>query len=105
LKANLPVSSGSCPKATSKSSYWPGPILPPVQVTSETASLIVPSSVFTGVFSLVVVTFALQPSCGLTSTPRTGWSVGRYSCTFVVLAESSSSGTRKVRTPSVAPRA
>jgi len=88
-----------------KSWYSPCRILPPVQVISETASVIVPSSVLMGVLSLVVVTFAVQPACGVTRTPRTGWSVGRKTCTFVVLAVSSSLGTRKVSTPSVAPLA
>src|SRR3954466_3884880 len=90
-KVSCAVSSGSWPKATSKSSYWRGPIFPPVQVIWETASVIVPSSVLTGVLSLVSVTFAVHPSCGETSTPSNGWSVGRNSWTFVVLAVSLSS--------------
>lgn len=105
MKASSEASSGSWPKATEKSWYWPGLMVPLVQVTSETASVMVPSSVVTGVLSLVVVVVAVQPGIGPTRTPRTGWSVGKKTWTFVVLAPSSSLGTRKVRVPSVAPLA
>lgn len=56
LKVSWSVSSGSWPKPTLKSSYCPGAIFPPLKVISETASVMVPSSVLTAVLSLVVVT-------------------------------------------------
>jgi hypothetical protein len=46
------------------------------QSISETTWVMLPSSVWMGVVSLVWVMVAVQPVCGATSTPAMGWSVG-----------------------------
>src|SRR5438045_5350840 len=67
-----------------------------VHVILLTTSLISsPSSVFTGVLSLVVPTAAVQPGIGIVDTDAIGLSVGIATSSFVVEAVSLSVGTRK----------
>jgi hypothetical protein len=87
--------SGSGPKETGNCWNCPASIFPPVQVISLTAESTVPSSVFSGVASLVVVTFAVHPGTGWIDTDAIGWSVGRKTSSLTVDALSSSSGTLK----------
>src|SRR3954447_2210959 len=62
----------------------------------DTASVIVRSSSLTGLASLVLVTFATQPGCGLMLTDARGVSLGKDTARPVVLAVGDSVGTRKV---------
>src|SRR6185437_16578968 len=89
-----PVGSGSAD--TEKSWYCPGRILPPLQVTSETAVLNEPSSVTTGFGKVTVCTVTVHPGTGLTRNWAIGWSVGTWTCTWTVAAADSSSGTLNV---------
>ena len=73
------------------------------QSTSDTTWVISPSSVLIDVLSLVCLMVAVQPGWGSTRTPAIGWSVGRCTCRPTVLAESLSSGTRKVIAASLVP--
>jgi hypothetical protein len=60
-----------------------------------TASVTLPSSVSTGGFSGALVTTAVQPGIGVVRTEGIGWSEGRVTSSFTVLAVSDSDGTRK----------
>ncbi len=94
----LPVS-GTGPTETVK--RWNSPALMPtpssaVQVTSTGASVMVASSVFTGVSSFSVVTLAVQPGTGSVERLEKGASFGRSTVTLVVVAVADSVGTLKV---------
>ena len=63
---------GSGSAETEKSWNWPGSILPPFQVTSETAVANEPSSVTIGLGKVTVCTVAVHPGAGLTRN----WAIG-----------------------------
>src|SRR5215469_5823407 len=90
----MPEGKGSAD--TEKSWYWPGRILPPLQVTSDTAVLNEPSSVTIGLARVIVCTETCQPGTGLASSWAIGWLVGICTCISMVAALASSLGTRKV---------
>src|SRR5919112_873027 len=91
--------SGSGPTETSNSSNWPGAILVlprAVQVIRDTASVILRSPDSTGLASLLRVTVAAQPGCGLMLTEASGVLVGKETASLMGLAVADSVGTRKV---------
>ena len=88
--------SGSGPGEISNSWNWPGWIFPPVQTIRDTAVVILPSSVVTGVDRVRLVVVTVHPGNGLMETCATGWSAGSATSNFTVEASDSSSGTRKV---------
>src|ERR1700727_2946327 len=90
----MPDGSGSA--ETEKSWNCPGGILPPVQVTSDTAVVNEPSSVTIGLASVTVCTETVHPGTGLTRNCAIGWAVGTWTCTSTVAAVDSSFGTLKV---------
>src|SRR3954451_12175967 len=95
LNTSWSTSAGRGPAEIEKSWYWPGSTLPPVHVTSLTASVTGPSSLSSGgaIFSVLVV--GVQPSSGLTDTDAIGWPTGICTRSWVVDASSRSLGTRK----------
>lgn len=66
------------------------------------ASVMVPSSVLTGLASFAVVTVAAHPASGRTRTPMSGVPSGRATRTVTVDALSFSLGTRNV-SPDIGP--
>src|SRR5439155_11230282 len=64
-----------------------------VQVTSFTALVTGPASVWMGVFTVNCVASAVQPGTGSTSASAIGWSVGNWTVTLVVVSGSFSFGT------------
>src|SRR5580698_4911130 len=96
LNTSCPIPEGSGSAETEKSWYCPGRILPPVQVTSDTAVVNEPSSVTTGLARVTDRTLTVQPGTGLTRNWAIGWSVGTWTCTWTVAAADSSFGTLNV---------
>ncbi len=97
LKTIRSAFSGSLPTETGNCWNLPGSILPPLQVTLVTASLICLPCTVSGLSSLVFSTVTVQPgmSCGMTDD--SGWSVGKLTSSCVVEALSRSFGTLKAR--------
>ncbi len=99
LNTSWSASSGSWPTESGNCWKRPGSILPPVQVTFETASLIVLPCISSGLASLLVVTSMFQPGTGCGMTDASGWSVGKLTSSLVVDALSRSlGGTLKLMT-------
>src|SRR5882724_10859338 len=71
-----------------------------VQVIVLTASVTSPSSVCTGLASVVVSAAAVHPYIGWVLTDAMGFLVGNNTSNFTVLAVSSSLGTLKLNTAS-----
>ena len=95
-------SDGSRPAENSNSSNSPGLMLTPgsaVQMTVETASVIVTSPCSTGLAKDTFGAEIDQPAWGLTDTCASGQSAGRDTETLVVPAEADSFGTRTVILP------
>ncbi len=90
------VSLGSGSTEIWKSWYCPGGIVPPVQSTSLTAVVKVPSSVVSGLARVTVCSVIVQPGTGLASTCAIGYCVGICSWSSTVFAFDSSLGTLKV---------
>src|SRR5262249_46814548 len=67
-----------------------------VQVIALTTVSTEPSSVVSGLVSFLLVTWKLQPGCGLTETLASGASAGKLTCSLVVEASLRSVGTRNV---------
>src|SRR4029077_6694489 len=82
---------------------WPTGMVPPLQSTSETVAVNVPSSVVIGFASCGVctVTAPPEPACGDTITM--GWSIGNWTRSPVTSAKGDSLGTRNVRMASDVP--
>src|SRR6266516_4617037 len=79
-------------------------VLAAVQSISDTASVICPSSVWIGVASFAVWVVNVQPGWLSTRTDAIGVSVGNFTLSPVVLADSLSVGTRKMIVASLPPR-
>lgn len=71
------------------------PLPEAVQVTLETASEICCPCTVSGLASLALVTWAVQPGMGSGITEASGWSVGKATSSLVVEALSRSLGTLK----------
>ncbi len=79
----------------------PSPVA--VQVTRETTVSSCSPNMSIGWSSVRLVVFTDQPAIGVVRTDPSGWSAGRVSRTFIVLASSRSFGTRKATTENPPP--
>src|SRR5665213_227544 len=78
-------------------------MVPPVQSTSETTEVNVPSSVVTGLARVTCCSVTVQPVTASGERTAIGWSVGTWIRNAVTDAVVDSLGTRKPRTTSPDP--
>ena len=84
LKTSWSVSVGREPMDSGNFWNWPGSIVPPLQVTLVTASLICLPCTVSGLASLDLVTSTFQPGTGCGITDASGWSVGKLTSSLTV---------------------
>jgi hypothetical protein len=84
---------GSGPTEIGNRWNCPGAMVPPVNVIFVTASVTSPSSLVIGSASFDFSGVIVQPGTGSTDTNARGWSDGKVSSTWVVLASDFSLGT------------